>query len=168
MVSQFREIGTETETILKIWGPPIPMHHQCVCVRACMHACMCQVSILAAFLRYKWSWPIFRDQAPGRFDDDESRFNDTSTHEGHLHQNGVLTWFCNEMAILISHICIKCKTRMTGSSENTSPHCRNKPLNDAWYPWLNTWLEFTVVSLIMASVRYGPKGLLRQSGCCMF
>ena len=27
-------------------------------------------------------------------DDDEFRFNDPSTHEGHLHQNGVLTWFC--------------------------------------------------------------------------
>ena len=24
--------------------------------------------------------------------DDELRFNDASTHEGHLHQNGVLTW----------------------------------------------------------------------------
>ena len=30
--------------------------------------------------------------------------------KGHLHQNGVLTWFCNEMVITI-HICIKCKTR---------------------------------------------------------
>ena len=37
-------------------------------------------------------------------DDDEFRFNDTSTHEGHLHQNGVLTWFYNKMAIMISHI----------------------------------------------------------------
>ena len=45
-------------------------------------------------------------------DDDESRFNDASTHEGHLRQNGKLTWFCNETAIKISHICIKCKTRM--------------------------------------------------------
>ena len=27
------------------------------------------------------------------YDDDEFRFNDTSTHEGHLRQNGVLTWF---------------------------------------------------------------------------
>ena len=26
-------------------------------------------------------------------DDEESRFNDASTHEGHLRQNGVLTWF---------------------------------------------------------------------------
>ena len=29
-------------------------------------------------------------------DDDEFRFNDASTHEGHLRQNGELTWFCNE------------------------------------------------------------------------
>ena len=27
--------------------------------------------------------------------DDEFRFNDVSTHEGHLRQNGELTWFCN-------------------------------------------------------------------------
>ena len=26
-------------------------------------------------------------------DDDEFRFNDTSTHKGHLHQNGTLIWF---------------------------------------------------------------------------
>ena len=44
-------------------------------------------------------------------DDDEFRFNDASTHEGHLRQNGELTWFCNETVIMISHICIKCKTR---------------------------------------------------------
>ena len=44
-------------------------------------------------------------------DDDEFRFNDASTHKGHLHQNGVLTRFCNETVIMISHICIKCKTR---------------------------------------------------------
>ena len=36
-------------------------------------------------------------------DDDELRFNDASTHEGHLHQNGELTWFCNEAIIMISH-----------------------------------------------------------------
>ena len=30
-----------------------------------------------------------------------------STQEDHLRQNGVLTWFCNEMAIMISHICMK-------------------------------------------------------------
>ena len=29
-------------------------------------------------------------------DDDEFRFNDASTHEGHLRQNGELTWFCSE------------------------------------------------------------------------
>ena len=40
-------------------------------------------------------------------DDDEFRFNDASTHEGHLRQNGKLIWFCNETAIKISHICIK-------------------------------------------------------------
>ena len=43
--------------------------------------------------------------------DDEFRFNDASTHEGHLRQNGELTWFCNETIIIISHKCIKCKTR---------------------------------------------------------
>ena len=44
-------------------------------------------------------------------DDDEFRFNDASAHEGHLRQNGELTWFCNETIIMISHKCIKCKTR---------------------------------------------------------
>ena len=44
-------------------------------------------------------------------DDDEFRFNDASTHEGHLRQNGELTWLCNETIIMISHKCIKCKTR---------------------------------------------------------
>ena len=34
-------------------------------------------------------------------DDDEFRYNDMSTPEGHLHQNGVLAWFCNEMAIMM-------------------------------------------------------------------
>ena len=29
-------------------------------------------------------------------DDDEFRFNDTSTHEGHLHQNDISTWFVME------------------------------------------------------------------------
>ena len=43
-------------------------------------------------------------------DDDEFRFNDASTHEGHLRQNGELTWFCNETVIMRSHKCIKCKT----------------------------------------------------------
>ena len=47
----------------------------------------------------------------GYDDDDEFRFNDASTHEGHLRQNGELTWFCNETIIMISHKCIKCKTR---------------------------------------------------------
>ena len=32
------------------------------------------------------------------------RFNDASTHDGHLRQNGVLTWFCNETDIMISHL----------------------------------------------------------------
>ena len=44
-------------------------------------------------------------------DDDEFRFNDASTHEGHLRQNGELTWFCSETIIMISHKCIKCKIR---------------------------------------------------------
>ena len=44
-------------------------------------------------------------------DDDEFRFNDASTHEGHLRQNGELTLFCSETIIMISHKCIKCKTR---------------------------------------------------------
>ena len=33
-------------------------------------------------------------------------------------------------------------------------YCCNKPSNETWYPWLNTWSAYTVVSLIMASVRY--------------
>ena len=45
-------------------------------------------------------------------DDDEFRFNDASTHDGHLRQNGELTWFCSETIIMISHKCIKGKTRM--------------------------------------------------------
>ena len=44
-------------------------------------------------------------------DDDEFRFNDASTHEGHLRQNGELTWFCSETIIMVSHKCIQCKTR---------------------------------------------------------
>ena len=36
-------------------------------------------------------------------DDDEFRFNDASTHEGHLRQNGELTWFCSETIIMIRH-----------------------------------------------------------------
>ena len=32
----------------------------------------------------------------------EFRFKDMSTHKSHLHQNGILTWFCNEMAIIMS------------------------------------------------------------------
>ena len=36
-------------------------------------------------------------------DDDEFRFNDASTHEGHLRQNGELTWFCSETIIMVSH-----------------------------------------------------------------
>ena len=35
-------------------------------------------------------------------DDDEFRFKDMSTHEGHLLQDGILTWFCSEMAIMIA------------------------------------------------------------------
>ena len=35
-------------------------------------------------------------------DDDEFRFNDASTHEGHLRQNGELTWFCSETIIMMS------------------------------------------------------------------
>ena len=51
-------------------------------------------------------------QVDTKDDDDEFRFNDASTHEGHLRQNGELTWFCSETIIMISHKCIKCKTRM--------------------------------------------------------
>ena len=36
-------------------------------------------------------------------DDDEFRFNDASTHEGHLRQNRELTWSCNETIIMIRH-----------------------------------------------------------------
>ena len=37
-------------------------------------------------------------------DDNEFRFNDVSTQEGHLRQNGILTGFGIETAIMISHI----------------------------------------------------------------
>ena len=33
-------------------------------------------------------------------DDDEFRFNVASTHEGHLRQNGILTWFGIDMAVM--------------------------------------------------------------------
>ena len=36
--------------------------------------------------------------------DDEFRFNDASTHEGHLRQNGELSWFCNETIIMVSQL----------------------------------------------------------------
>ena len=35
-------------------------------------------------------------------DDEQFRFNDVSTHEGHLLQNGTLSYFCNEMAIMMT------------------------------------------------------------------
>ena len=34
-------------------------------------------------------------------DDDEFRFNDASTHEGHLRQSGELTWFCSETSHIV-------------------------------------------------------------------
>ena len=37
-------------------------------------------------------------------DDDQFRFNDRSTHEVHLRQNGELTWFCNETVIMMSYM----------------------------------------------------------------
>ena len=52
-----------------------------------MCACMC-------------TFYIFLTQT--EIDDDEFRFNDTSTHEGHLRQNGILTWFGIETAIMIT------------------------------------------------------------------
>ena len=55
--------------------------------------------------------PIYIDLISTDNDDDEFRFNDASTHEGHLRQNGELTWFCSETIIMIRHKCIKCKTR---------------------------------------------------------
>ena len=33
--------------------------------------------------------------------DDSFGFNNASTHEGELCQNGILAWFCNETAIMI-------------------------------------------------------------------
>ena len=37
-------------------------------------------------------------------DDDEFRFNNMSTHEGYLCQNGILTWFAIATAIMIGHL----------------------------------------------------------------
>ena len=38
----------------------------------------------------------------GNDEDDDFRFKDELTHESHLRQNGILTWFCNAMAIIKS------------------------------------------------------------------
>ena len=35
---------------------------------------------------------------------DEFGFNDPSTHEGHLHQKGILTWFSTERAVKIKRV----------------------------------------------------------------
>ena len=43
---------------------------------------------------------ITKTQAVTLVDDDEFRFNDASTHEGHLRQNGELTWLCSETIIM--------------------------------------------------------------------
>ena len=43
-----------------------------------------------------------QDDSKTANDDDEFRFNDASTHEGHLRQNGELTWFCSETIIMMS------------------------------------------------------------------
>ena len=34
-------------------------------------------------------------------DDDEFGFKDASTHVGHLHQNGTLTWFSIESTVMV-------------------------------------------------------------------
>ena len=78
------------------------------------HQCRCVDSLKVAIVMMMMSSGLTTHQ-PMRVicvnDDDEFRFNDASTHEGHLRQNGELTWFCNETIIMISHKCIKCKTR---------------------------------------------------------
>ena len=38
--------------------------------------------------------------------DDVFGFNDASTHEGHLHQNGILTLFSIGRAVMVSYLCI--------------------------------------------------------------
>ena len=50
-----------------------------------------------------WSKNNYLQIVKTLINDDEFRFNDASTHEGHLRQNGELTWFCNETIIMISH-----------------------------------------------------------------
>ena len=35
-------------------------------------------------------------------DEDEFKFNDVSIHEDQLHQNSILIWFKNEIAIIIT------------------------------------------------------------------
>ena len=71
-----------------------------------------------------------------------------STHQGHLHHNGVLTWFCNETAIMISHVYIKiCNSKLKhllmGKMSHVMQHkltfthnfhCRKKKTN------LHRWL----------------------------
>ena len=48
-----------------------------------------------------------KKKSPRAIGNDEFRFNDASTHEGHLRHNGVLSWFSNETAVMISNICKK-------------------------------------------------------------
>ena len=50
-------------------------------------------------------------------DDDEFRFNDASTHEGHLRQYGELTRFCSETIIMISH-------KLISGISNAQEFCR--------------------------------------------
>ena len=51
-------------------------------------------------MSFSVAWLLFND-------DDDFRFNDTSTHEGHLHQNGILMWSGTETATTIMRLLFK-------------------------------------------------------------
>ena len=63
-----------------------------------------KIYVVGALEVHQWGTS---NEYPQHDDYDEFRFNDASTHEDHLHQDGVLTWFCDETAIMKSYICMK-------------------------------------------------------------
>ena len=53
-------------------------------------------------------------------DDDEFGFNGASTHEGHLHQNGIISCFSIERAVMVSHILPTGDQEVVGSTTTES------------------------------------------------
>ena len=52
--------------------------------------------------------------------DDEFGFNGASTHEGHLHHNGIIPCFSIERAVMVSHILPTCVQEVVGSTTTGS------------------------------------------------